>query len=170
LQLAIDIPALGSTPLLGSSEKLLLLRLGGRHFRLLEDLGLSKQLRTLHLSRRALIAQPLVISTALVAQLLQSLLEGHHRRLLGLERLEQCISTAVSTAVLSASAALAAASSAAPCKWVCRSAAWAAVTWAAVTWAAVTWAAVTWASRSAAGRPLPRVPPSRRAPSCAARV
>jgi hypothetical protein len=34
----------------------------------------------------------LVISTALVAQLLQSLLEGHHRRLLGLERLEQCIS------------------------------------------------------------------------------
>jgi hypothetical protein len=160
LQLAIDIPALGSTPLLGSSEKLLLLRLGGRHFRLLEDLGLSKQLRTPHLSRRALIAQPLVISTALVAQLLQSLLEGHHRRLLGLERLEQCISTAVSTAVLSASAALAAASSAAPCKWACRSAAW----------AAVTWAAVTWASRSAAGRPLPRVPLSRRAPSCAARV
>jgi len=92
MQLAIDIPALGSTPLLGSSEKLLLLRLGGHHVRLLEDLGLSKQLRTLHLSRRALIAQSSVISTALVAQLLQSLLEGHHRRLLGLERLEQCIS------------------------------------------------------------------------------
>jgi len=92
MQLAIDIPALGSTPLLGSSEKLLLLRLGGHHVRLLEDLGLSKQLRTLHLSRRALIAQSSVISTALVAQLLQSFLEGHHRRLLGLERLEQCIS------------------------------------------------------------------------------
>jgi len=68
MQLAIDIPALGGTPLLGSSEKLLLLRdcssekllllrdcssekllllrLGGRHVRLLEDLGLSKQLRT----------------------------------------------------------------------------------------------------------------------------